>query len=179
MILRFDPPKVWGWSRRVFMETNSKQCELPLRRLLKCLSLLYQKYVFFFLKKMLLSMVFLCLFSFIFPGPQCPRGRAFRWPRRRGAFHGARWNACFWRAFDWALDRALGRAFHGLGFSTSHLAYLGFMVRLVSTMQLAGSSFLVPNLCEMLKIVWCFKLPRWRSPPEATQRQRLVHTDED
>ena len=36
VILRFDPPKVWGWSRRVFMETNSKQCELPLRCLLKC-----------------------------------------------------------------------------------------------------------------------------------------------
>ena len=61
-----------------------------------------------------------------FPGPQCPRGRAFRWPldralgprRRRGAFHGAR-HACFCRA----LDRALGRAFNRLGFSTSHLAY--------------------------------------------------------
>lgn len=53
------------------------------------------------------------------------------------------------------------------------------MVRLVSTMQLAGQRFLVPNLFEMLKIVWCFKLPRWRSPPEATQRQHLVHTDED
>ena len=52
-----------------------------------------------------------------FPGPQCPRGRAFRWPLHRalGAFHGAR-HACRAR-------RALGRAFNRLGFSTSHLAY--------------------------------------------------------
>lgn len=64
-----------------------------------------------------------------FPGPQCPRGRAFRWlhralgRRRHGAFHGARHACRARRALRRALDRALGRAFDRLGFSTSHLAY--------------------------------------------------------